>query len=438
MRLRAFLWLALSSFPSSSLWGETRPRYGGTLNVDLSSTFNSLDATEVPQVIWRLIGQTLVRINSHGEPEPLLASGWQREADGLRWRFSLRNDVHFQDGEALNAGTVAPILLPVLKMLHGDVAITAGGSTLVIQAASGLPNLPSELADPRAAIVRTSEANIPVGTGPFRVANWEPGRRLALAAFEDYWGSRPFLDSILVSLGSTRASADLFDVPFSSPRRILPESAHLWQSAPRELLALVAQNVRPELVHAFALAIDRAPIVNVLAQRRGVPAFGLLPQWLSGYEFLFQNPLDITRAREIVSGLRNGPITMSYPANDSFARAVAERIALNARDAGIAVQVSTNVGAGLRLMRCPIESPDSAAGLVNVGRCLGFPEQAILLDSSKPDRLYQAERALLESNRVVPLAHLDSVYGLSSRVHTEDSGSQNPLTPHLDDFWVDP
>src|SRR5271165_271350 len=314
MRLRAWLWLVLSSFPALVLWGETRPRYGGTLNVDLSTTFSSLDATETPPVIWRLIGQTLVRINSRGEPEPLLASSWQREAEGRVWRFSLRSDVRFHDGEALNAGNVAPILLPVLKKLHNDVAMTAGGSTLVIQAAGGLPNLPMELADPRAAIVRTSESNAFVGTGPFRPANWEPGRRLTLAAFEDYWGGRPFLDSIIVSLGSSRATADGFDVPFASPRRILPESAHIWQSEPWELLALAGQNVRPELAHALALAIDRAPIVNVLAQRRGTPAFGLLPQWLSGYEFLFQSPLDLARAREIVSSLRPGALTISYPA----------------------------------------------------------------------------------------------------------------------------
>lgn len=438
MRLRAFLWLALSSFPSSLLWGETRPRYGGTLNVDLSTAFSSLEASETPQMIWRLIGETLVRINSRGEPEPLLASGWQREAEGLRWRFSLRSDVRFHDGEALNAGNVATILLPVLKKLHSDVAITAGGSTLVIQAGSGLQNLPAELADPRTAIVRASEPNAFVGTGAFRVANWEAGRRLVLAAFEDYWGGRPFLDSILMSLGSTRATADVFDVPFASPRRILPESAHMWQSAPRELLALVAQNVRPELMHALALAIDRGPIVNVLAQRRGLPAFGLLPRWLSGYEFLFETTPDLARAREIVSPLRPGPITLSYPVNDSFARAVSERVALNARDAGIAVQVSTSAASALRLTRCPLESPDSAADLASLAQCLGLPEPRAALDNSKPDRLYQAERAWLESNRVIPLAHLDSVYGLSPRVHSNDPGSQNPMTLRLDDFWVDP
>ena len=117
--------------------------------------------------------------------------------------------------------------------------------------------------------------------------SWEPGRRLTLAAFEDYWGGRPFLDSLVVNLGSNRTSADVFDIPFASPRRIIPEAARVWQSAPRELLALVAGDVPPAVSEALSLAIDRGSIVNVLAQRRGQPAFALLPQWLSGYEFLF-------------------------------------------------------------------------------------------------------------------------------------------------------
>src|SRR5579871_6499935 len=127
MRLRAWLWLALSSLPSGLLWSETRPHYGGTLSVELSATFTSLEPAQMPAMIWPLVGQTLLRINSRGEPEPLLASAWQREADGRRWRISLRGKVLFHDGEALTASNAAPILLEVLKKTVGDVAITAGG-----------------------------------------------------------------------------------------------------------------------------------------------------------------------------------------------------------------------------------------------------------------------------------------------------------------------
>jgi ABC-type transport system substrate-binding protein len=408
------------------------------LNVDLSAAFNSLDAEATPSVIWRLIGEGLARMDASGVPQPLLATGWQREADGRRWRVSLRTDVRFHDGELLNAGNVAPILLAALKKTHGDISITAGGSTMVVQSESGLPNLPAELVDPRSAIVRTNETNSLIGTGPFRVASWESGRRLSLAAFGDYWGGRPFLDSLVVNLGSFRATGDVFDIPFASPRRIVPETARIWQSAPRELLAIISQGARPELVQALALAIDRGPIVGVLAQRKGTPAYALLPAWLTGYEFLFESAPNAARARELVSSLRLAAVTLSYSPNDSFAHAVADRIALNAREVGLALQISPNSNGGLRLVRCSLETTDAAAALTTASQCLGLEDRPAGLDNLKPETLYQAERALLESNRLIPLAHLDSAYGLAPRVHYRDPGIANPITLHFDDLWVDP
>ena len=439
MRLRAWLWLALSSFSGGWLWGAPRPHYGGALTLDLAGSFTTLEPLELPDMLSPLIGQTLTRINAHGEPEPWLAVSWQREVEGKRWRFSLRNKVVFHDGAPFDAANAAPVLLNALKKAYGDVAVMAGGQTIVIQADRPLPELPTALASARFAIVRKNEANAPIGTGPFRVANWEPGRRLTLQAFEDNWGGRPYLDSVVVNLGSSRSTADVFEIPFASPRRIVPESTRIWTSAPRELLALVAANDAPAtIVQALGFVVDRTPIVNALAQRQGQAAFGLLPQWLSGYEFLFQTPADPAHARQLVSQIKLGPIALGYPAGDSFARAVADRLALNARDAGLSIQTAPNANAPLHLVRWTIESTDAAAELARLAQFLGMPERANTLDASKPENLYEAEQALLENNRVVPVIHLPLVLGLASRVHFKDQSTNNKLIPHFEDCWVDP
>jgi len=186
------------------------------------------------------------------------------------------------------------------------------------------------------------------------------------------------------------------------------------------------------------LSIDRLPIVNVLAQRRGEPAFGLLPEWLSGYEFLFHTSPDIARAKQLVSPLKLGPITLAYPPNDSFARAVADRVALNARDAGINIQPGSSPNGNLRLVRWQLESIDAAGELARLAGLLGAPERANGLDPSKPETLYEAERALLEPNRVIPLVHLPLVFGLSPRVHNPDSSQKDAFSLHLENLWVDP
>lgn len=428
MRLSAWALLALSSFLPALLAGATRPHYGGTLTVELSSGWTTLEP------LSSLVAETLVRLNSRGEIEPQLAVAWQRDADRKRWRFSLRPKVTFHDGEPLNAANAAPSLSAALRKKYGDVNVTAGGQALSIQFDHAVPDLLAELAHPQMAIARVSDKSPLIGTGPFRVTVWDPGHRLTLGAFWDYWGGRPFLDSVGINLGATRALGDVFDVPFAPARRVLPERMRIWSSAAYELMALVSDRVQPEIWQALALSIDRAPIVNVLAQRRAEPAFGLLPDWLSGYEFLFAAPPDVARAKQMISGLRATPLMLSYPANDGFARAVAERVALNARDAGIVLQPSPGPNGNVRLIRWRLEGNDAATELSRLAAKLGMAERTSALNPSKPETLYEAERAMLDSHAVIPLVYLPDVYAIAPRVHNWDAG----LTLNLANVWVYP
>jgi ABC-type transport system substrate-binding protein len=431
MKRPVWAWLALSSFLLTPLDGATRPRYGGTLTVELSSAWTRLDPSVT---LSPLVVETLVRLNPKGEIEANLAVAWQRDADRKRWRFSLRPKVAFHDGEPLNGANAAPALLAVLRKKYADVTVTAGGQTIVVQSDRAMPDLLNELALPQTAIFRTSDKNPLIGTGPFRVVGWVPGHRLSLAAFEDYWDGRPFLDSVIVNLGAARAIGDVFDIPFAQTRRVLPERTRIWSSPSRELVALVADNVQAELVQALALVVDRAPIVNVLAQRRAEAAFGLLPQWLSGYAFLFAANPDAARAKQVVSQLRITPLTLSYPPNDGFARSVAERVALNARDVGIVLQPSPTASGNLRLVRWPLESADAAMELNRLAGLLGMQERVSSVNSAKPETLYEAERALLEAHCVIPLAYLPEVYGIAPRVHNWNGA----FALHLENAWVDP
>jgi hypothetical protein len=172
-------------------------------------------------------------------------------------------------------------------------------------------------------------------------------------------------------------------------------------------------------------------MVTVLTQRKGEAAFGLLPQWLSGYAFLFATTPDVPRARQIVSQLHLSSLTLSYPGNDSFARSVADRVALNARDAGINLQPTPGANANVRLLRWALESRDAANELTRLFAILGVSEQ--------PDSLYDAERATLEEGRLIPLLYLPAVYGISPRVHGWDAAQkQDPFVLHLENIWVDP
>jgi hypothetical protein len=118
---------------------------------------------------------------------------------------------------------------------------------------------------------------------------------------------------------------------------------------------------------------------------------------------------------------------------------VADRIALNARDAGITIQPTANSGGSLTLVRWRLESADAAAELVRLLGFLGAGERAGSIDPTKPETLFEAERALLDDHRLIPLVYLPELYGLGPRVHNSEAApKRDPFRLNLESLWVDP
>jgi peptide/nickel transport system substrate-binding protein len=259
-----------------------------------------------------------------------------------------------------------------------------------------------------------------LGAG-FNMTRWEAGRRAVYEADESAAGGRPFLDAVEIALGRPlrdqsidleTGKADLVELGPNELRRPAP-GRRVWSSSPVRVLALVFSSRLddPRIREALALAVDRSTIHAVLLQRQGEVSGALLPQWLSGYAFPFPADRDLPRARTLAGGAR--PFTLAV--EDAAVRPIAERIALNARDAGLMVSVTMQpANADVRLTELRIGSTEPAKALAGIAAQLGAPEPA-RADSS--EALFNAERALLEGFRVIPLIYLPDVYGIAPRVH---------------------
>ena len=97
---------------------------------------------------------------------------------------------------------------------------------------------------------------------------------------------------------------DLIEVAPEQAHRAVGEGRHIENSAPGELMALVFARVRQSaderrLREALALSLDRTALSNVLLQGGGEPAGGLLPNWMTGYAFLFPTTADLAGARKL-------------------------------------------------------------------------------------------------------------------------------------------
>jgi hypothetical protein len=309
-------------------------------------------------------------------------------------------------------GRIAVTLLLAAALLHPGVAPCATrpqyGGTLRVEVRQN-----AETPDPP-----------PLLDAGFSIARWEAGRLAVYEADENAVGGRPFLAGVEILLGRAlrdQASdldlgkADVVELGLNELRR-QPASRRVWSSSPVRVLALVfAPRFEDARVReALALAVDRSAIHTVLLQRQGEISGALLPQWLSGYAFLFPATADLGRARQLARGAR--PITLGV--SDAAARPIAERIGLNARDAGLAVSVTPQTGnADVVLVELRIASSDPAKALAQMAEALGIPapprDQSA---NASPEQTYAAERALIEGFRVIPLIHLPDVYGVGPRV----------------------
>ena len=296
-----------------------------------------------------------------------------------------------------------------------------------------------------------------VGSGAFRVTAWEAGKRASLAANDDYHGGRPFVDSIEIGLGRS-ARERLLDLELNKTdfAEIAPEQARIAadrgvrisRSQPDELLALVfpiagdgKDDVRVR--EAIARAVDRAAIVNFILQKEGEPAGGLLPQWSSGTAFLFSTAADARGAKEIWSQIAGSPrLVLGYDSADSLEKSVAERVVVNAREAGISLALkNTAMGAptDMRLMRLRMASREprlALAGFLERLAPMTGIDEASLSNAASPQEIYDRERAIVESYRVIPLVWLPQVYGLSARVRDWKAPAAGESWP-LADIWLE-
>ncbi|MGA7855935.1 MAG: ABC transporter substrate-binding protein [Candidatus Acidiferrales bacterium] len=313
------------------------------------------------------------------------------------------------------------------------------------------------------------------GSGPFAVTTFEPGKRATLAANNNFREGRPFVDSIEITMGVSAHDrlldlqlnkSDLAEIPPQDARSASERGVRVSISQPDELLALVfnaadsAASRNPRLREAVAQSIDRAAIVNFILQKTGEPAGGLLPQWSSGTAFLFPTTADPARAKELSSQFSPAAkLLLGYDSADPLEQSVAERIAVNAKEAGISLiaQALPKSAAGkpraatealrfdAQLVRWRMPSANPAIALKGALLEISTSREraddtsasaAPLTDQASPQEIYNQQRDVLGRFTIVPLVWLPQVYGLSARVRdwtVPGPGEEWPLA----DVWLD-
>lgn len=490
---------------SPSAVAATKPKYGGTLRIELRAANVTLDPRKwqagsmeyaTDEKLSALVFERLVALDDYGRFQPVLATEWSHDGSYRRWQFVIRAGVKFSDGSALTSAEVTAALQPVLPE---SLKINPSGNSVVVQSAWPVPDLLEQLASGRYFVYRVAGDGGLVGTGPFVIgaaplAESEPlqkassaiatgsraapevrgGAHLFFRENEEVWLGRPFLDAIDVTLGvpPLRAmfdlqlgKADLIELAPELVPRALQTNLRVWTSDPIALYGLrfegpSAAESAARLREALSLSLDRNTMANVLLQKQAEPASALLPQWLSGYSFVFHAETNVDRAKELRrpfasngAGATN-PLRLRVDLARDMTKLLGERVAVNARQASILVQVVsqpatrstsavTTAGdppSAVRLFawRYSSVSPRAELDSMLAAYNLEEPEVSITNSSGKSgdrEQLYARERRVLEAWKIVPLVEQAESVGLGTAVRDWMPARWGEW--RLSDVWLD-
>jgi peptide/nickel transport system substrate-binding protein len=294
------------------------PKRGGTLNTVLSPEPPILILgvnNQGPTLLCASkIYQSLFKFSPTLEPLPQLAKSYELSDDKRTYTFHLQENVKWHDGEPFTADDV---IFSVMKF-HMELAPRARGIFAKIKDATAPDPLTVKFTldapfEPFLLMFDVTAASMmpkhifdgtdyrnnphnqtPIGTGPFKFAEWQRGQFIRLVRFDGYWKpNQPYLDEIIYRIVPDSQSRSLalqtgqviltaasdiepFDVPrFRDMPNLTVETKGWEYFSP---LSWIETNLRVKPLgdtrvrQAMSHAIDRNFIVNRLWFGVGKPA----------------------------------------------------------------------------------------------------------------------------------------------------------------------
>jgi peptide/nickel transport system substrate-binding protein len=302
--------MALSTFAAGPGWAQ---KSGGILKIQHMDTPPSAsiheEATVSTAVPFMSVFNNLVMFdqnvakNSFESIVPDLATSWSWSADGTKLSFKLRQGVKWHDGKPFTAKDVQctfELLLGTDKLRrnprsawYSNVAKVTADSDFeaTFQLKSPQPALLALLSSGYTPIYpcHVAPADMrrhPIGTGPFKFAEFKMKESIKLVKNPDYWKKgRPYLDGIEFTIIADRSTrmlsfvAGKFDMTFPTDVTV-PLLKNLRKDAPQAQCTMRATGVstnlivnrdlppfdNPKVRRAMALTLDRQAFIDIISE----------------------------------------------------------------------------------------------------------------------------------------------------------------------------
>ncbi len=330
-------------------------------------------AAAIDEVVYANVFEGLTRIGPDGSVQPDLAESWQVADDGKSYTFHLRPGVTFHDGATFDAQDVvfsldrarAPDSTNAQKTLFKglDKVEAIDPQTVRVTLKSPDGAFPFKMAWGDAVMVDPASikdiATRPVGTGPFKFAEWKQGDHITLTAYDGYWGKKPALKTATFRFiaDPTAAFAAIMAGDIDAfPIYPAPETLAQIQTDPRfKVLVgttegetiLAMNNARPPLDNvkvreAIAHAINRQDLIDGAMFGYGTPiGTHFAPHNPDYADLTAQSAYDPELSKKLLAeaGVRDLTLRLALPP-PPYARRGGEIIAAELRAIGIQTQIT--------------------------------------------------------------------------------------------------
>ncbi len=274
----------------------------------------------------------LVRLDKDLKIQPDVAESYDVSADGLTYTFHINKKATFQDGRPVSAADVKYSFERALNPDTGSVTaenflgdivgakdVSRGrakeisglkvinDTTVSVTLDAAKPYFLYKLTYPSAFLVDNRQitsnpkrwAQKPNGTGPYKLKEWKLGERIVLEAYANNHLGAPKLNTITYDLtgGSSLVAyqdgqIDITGVGLDDLQRVQDPSDKLhaeYRSTPRQSIDYIGFNTNvapfddPKVRQAFAMAVDRKKIAEVVLKGAIPVATGILAPGVPGY-----------------------------------------------------------------------------------------------------------------------------------------------------------
>ncbi|HYI09642.1 MAG TPA: ABC transporter substrate-binding protein [Thermoanaerobaculia bacterium] len=201
---------------------DDQPRDGGTLyrrlDTDIATLNPVVSTSRSDRLVANLLFTPLIYIDRDLQPIPGLADSWEISDDGLLYTFDLNPKATFSDGRPVRPRDVIFTLEKILDPKSEAVQITGSFDLLDVARTRVVDEDTVEIAFKQALATQLIKFNdviiVPehvyapgnfrkdyndraVGSGPYRLVRWVPGKEVVVERRADYWGKRPYIQTVV-------------------------------------------------------------------------------------------------------------------------------------------------------------------------------------------------------------------------------------------------